>query len=160
MPQIRTATIVDAEVLARLVSDSFRPVAARFGLTPANCPTHPSFCTPEWIRADVRKGKSYYILSAGKVPCGCVAIEQPQPEVCYLQRLAVLPEFRRQGHGRALVEHVLAEAARRQAARVELAMIADHHELKAWYEKVGFTTMRTERFSHLPFTVAFLARAL
>jgi N-acetylglutamate synthase-like GNAT family acetyltransferase len=159
--QIRDATIDDADSLAGLVSRSFRDVAERFGLTPENCPTHPSFCTPEWIRADFQKRKQYYLLSsADEGACGCVAIEQPQPDICYLERLAVLPESRRRGYGRALVEHVLAEARRRRAARVELAIIGEHHELQHWYERHGFTFLRTARFPHLPFTVAFLGHDL
>jgi ribosomal protein S18 acetylase RimI-like enzyme len=158
--EIRKATLAEAEVLAQVVSRSFRDVAVRFGLTRENCPTHPSLCTADWIRSDFQKGKQYCLLSNAAAPCGCVAIEQPRPEVCYLERLAVLPEFRRQGHGRVLVEHVLAEAARRRATRVELAIIAEHQELRAWYERRGFVFLRTARYPHLPFTVAFLGREL
>jgi hypothetical protein len=59
-----------------------------------------------------------------------------------------------------LVEHVLAEAARRRAVRVELAIIADHQELREWYEKRGFTATRTARFPDLPFMVAFMGYGL
>jgi hypothetical protein len=40
--QIKAATIEDVSVLSGLICHSYRDVARRFGLTPKNCPKHPS----------------------------------------------------------------------------------------------------------------------
>ncbi|MBN1889574.1 MAG: GNAT family N-acetyltransferase [Thermoflexales bacterium] len=157
---IRDATANDAELLASLIRVAFRDVAERFTLTPSNCPTHPSNCTVEWIEAGLEKGLRYYVLEEGENACGCVALEQAGPDVCYLERLAVLPRFRHKGYGRALVEHVLEQAGRLGAGRVELGIIAGQDELRAWYEGLGFCVERTAKFKHLPFRVAFMARQL
>jgi GNAT superfamily N-acetyltransferase len=70
--------------------------------------------------------------------------------------LAVLPQYRKKGFGKTLVQHGLAEAARRGANRVEIALIAQHTELKTWYETLGFSAFRTKTFDHLPFDVTFM----
>jgi ribosomal protein S18 acetylase RimI-like enzyme len=70
--------------------------------------------------------------------------------------LAVLPRYRQKGYGRALVQHGFAEATKRDANRVEIAIIAQQTELKIWYEKFGFTAFRTKTFEHLPFDVTFM----
>jgi ribosomal protein S18 acetylase RimI-like enzyme len=155
-PVIREATREDAPLLAAVIRDSFRDVASRFDLTPDNCPTHPSNCVPEWVESATAKGMRYFVLESGGEPVGCVALEQAGPDICRLEWLAVLPKHRRHGFGDALVRHVLHEARRMGAATVKLAIIADHSELKAWYEQRGFAVTGSQRFDHLPFEVAFM----
>jgi hypothetical protein len=46
------ATQKDIDLLSRLVRDGFADVANCFGLTPQNCPKHPSNCTHEWVEKD------------------------------------------------------------------------------------------------------------
>jgi N-acetylglutamate synthase-like GNAT family acetyltransferase len=157
---IRDATAGDAGLLTSLIRAAFRDVAERLNLTPSNCPTHPSNCTVEWIEAGLEEGLRYYVLEEGENACGCVALERAGPDVCYLERLAVLPRFRHKGYGRALVEHVLEQAGRLGAGRVELGIIAGQAGLRAWYEGLGFAVERTAEFEHLPFRVAFMARQI
>ncbi len=154
--RIRDAISQDDELLARIIRESFRDVAERFGLTPENCPTHPSNCTPQWIASEMAKGVAYYVVEEGGTPCGCVALERAGPEVCYLERLAVLPSHRRSGYGTALVHHVLEEARRVGAGRLEFAIIARQSGLRDWYERLGFAVKNTKSFSHLPFDVTFM----
>ena len=146
----------DATLLAALIRKAYRDVAKKFALTPTNCPTHPSNCQPEWIKKSVDKGIEYFVLENNRTPCGCVAMEQAGPDVCYLERLAVLPHYRQKGYGETLVKHGLTEAAKRNTSRVEIAIIAQHTELKIWYEKLGFTAFHTRTFDHLPFDVTFM----
>ena len=157
---IRDASTSDISLLTTLIRNSFRDVADRFNLTSENCPTHPSNCTAEWIESALKKGIQYYILERQNVPCGCVALEQAQPDVFYLERLSVFPQFRRNGFGELLVNYALNEAKRLGAQRVEIGIISDQTELKAWYEKLGFSTKKESRFEHLPFIVTFMSREL
>jgi N-acetylglutamate synthase-like GNAT family acetyltransferase len=157
---IRDATKDDIPLLTKLIRDSFRDVALRFNLTYENCPTHPSHCTTEWIESALKKGINYYILERKNIPCGCVALEQAQPNVFYLERLSVLPQFRRNGFGEAMVSHGVNEAKKLGAHRVEIGIISDQTELKEWYKKFGFSVKSETRFEHLPFKVTFMLREL
>jgi ribosomal protein S18 acetylase RimI-like enzyme len=157
---IREASARDVPLLAGLIRDSFRDVGERFELTPENCPTHPSFCDEEWVGAAMRKGVRFFLLEDDGMKCGCVALEKAGPEVCYLERLAVLPERRRKGHGERLVLHVLEEARMLEASRVEIGIISDQGELKDWYRELGFEEKGRKRFEHLPFEVTFMYRRL
>lgn len=157
---IRDASTSDISLLTTLIRNSFRDVADRFNLTSENCPTHPSNCTTEWIESDLKKGVKYYILERENVSCGCVALEQAQPDVFYLERLSVLPQFRRNGFGKLLVNLALNEAKKLGAHRVEIGIISHQTELKEWYKKLGFSTKKESRFEHLPFVVAFMTKEL
>ena len=154
--QIRTCTREDVVVLAETTRGSFRGVAERFGLTEQNCPRHPSNCTADWIEKDMDRGVTYYVLEIEGRVAGSVALEWARPEVCYLERLAVLPDQRKRGFGKALVSHVLSEAGELGCRRVGIGVIADQAELKDWYRGLGFVETENREFAHLPFLVTFM----
>jgi N-acetylglutamate synthase-like GNAT family acetyltransferase len=153
---IRKADAVDVPLLSRLIRDSHQDVAERFGLTPDNCPKHPSNCTDEWIEKDLIRGVTYYIMEHNDVPVGCAAIEKASPDVCYLERLSVLPDQRRRGLGTALVHNVLLKAKTLCATELNIGIMANHNELKEWYRRIGFIEGETTVIKHLPFNVTFM----
>jgi N-acetylglutamate synthase-like GNAT family acetyltransferase len=157
---IKPATAKDIPELVGIIRNAFFEVAVRFGLTEANCPKHPSNCRPDWIKEALAKGVRYFILDSDGDSCGCVALEQASLEVCYLERLAVLPVLQRRGYGRALVDHILEEAKLSGARQVDIGIIAEHFELKEWYKKIGFVEQRKAHFPHLPFEVLFMSKTL
>jgi GNAT superfamily N-acetyltransferase len=157
---IRTADASDAELLVELIRKSHAAVARRFNLTPANCPKHPSNCTTEWIESDLARGVRYYLADWHGEPAGCVALEHTDPEMVYLERLAVLPEKRRNGLGRRLVERVFKETGALGVPMIGIGIISDFTELKAWYKKLSFKAGETKTFAHLPFKVLLMAYRL
>jgi len=157
---IRSCTPEDASVLAETIRTSFKDVAERFRLTRENAPRHPSNGTEVWIQKDMERGVTYFILENEASVAGCVALEVASPEVCYLERLAVLPQQRRRGFGEALVAHVLSKGRLLGAHRVDIGIIAEHTELKNWYKRLGFVEGESKEFSHLPFRVTFMSYEL
>jgi ribosomal protein S18 acetylase RimI-like enzyme len=155
MPII-SATREDAVPLARVVREANQDVAALFGLTIDNAPRHPSFCTAEWILADIDRGERYFIHRQSGIITGCVAFEQADATTAYLNRLAVLPQYRQSGIGSALVRHILTLAEEMGVAAVSIGIIAEHERLKRWYRGLGFVEAGTKTFAHLPFTVGYM----
>jgi N-acetylglutamate synthase-like GNAT family acetyltransferase len=93
-------------------------------------------------------------------PVGCVAIERTEGDLCYLERLAVLPQERNRGFGRQLVEHVFRTAREEKAQKISIGIIAKQADLKQWYQNIGFIEGETKEFNHLPFQVCFLTYEL
>ncbi len=153
-------------LLAACIRDSFRDVAERFGVTPDNCPTFASNITDERVGEEMAGGTAFYILENDGEPCGCVGLDlvhrdhwpdcPPGVTPGYLKRLAVLPQHRRRGFGKALVGHVLSEAKGRGCGRVRIGIIGEHTELREWYERLGFSVESQVNFERFPFTVAFM----
>ncbi len=154
---IRTCTLEDIGILTETIRKSFHDVAERFNLTEENAPSHPSNCTYNWIRHDMERGVTYFVLENKDGIAGCVACEKASKDICYLERLAVLPEKRNQGFGKALVERVLLKARELDADCVSIGIIAEHTELKNWYKKLGFVEGETRKFLNLPFLVIFMS---
>ena len=159
-PTIRPASVQDVPVLTDIIRTAYWDVAQRFHLTEQNCPTHPSNCREAWIQEALAKGIPYFVLESEGHPCGCVALEHASPEVCYLERLAVLPDVRQRGYGRALVTHVLDKAKALQVQHVDIAIIAEYTELRDWYRTLGFADVRRASFEQHPFDVLFMSIAV
>ncbi len=157
---IRKATLEDAEVLASIIRQSFHNVAKRFSLTKNNCPKHPSNCTRSWVESDMERGVAYFILFQNEMPIGCAGVESPSAEVCYLERLSVLPEVRGRHFGIELVHHAIDYAASKGARKLSIGIIAKQDELKAWYRNLGFYKVGVKHFPHLPFQVCYMEHHL
>ena len=105
----------------------------------------------------MNRGVTFYMLEKDGQSVGCAALEKISDEVCYLERLAVLPQERRKGFGEALVKHVLSKARLLDVYRVGIGIIAEHKELQNWYEKLGFEEVESKRFPQLIFQVTLMA---
>ena len=154
--QIVPASEHDAGQLARVVSEANKDVAEQFHLTIENAPRHPSFCTTEWILTDIARGQRYFVCRESGIIRGCVAFEQADAATAFLNRLAVLPAYRRRGIGSALVRHILDHSAEKGIETVSIGIIAEHDRLRNWYLGLGFREAGTRRFDHLPFGVMFM----
>jgi N-acetylglutamate synthase-like GNAT family acetyltransferase len=96
----------------------------------------------------------------GNKPVGCVAIEMASTQLCYLERLAVLPQERHKGFGHQLLEYAFRIAREENAKKISIGIIAKQADLKQWYQNIGFIECETKEFNHLPFQVCFLTYAL
>ena len=158
-PTLLPATDAERELVAALVARSHRDVAERFGLDAANGPKHPSRCTPAWIAAETARGDRYLVARVDGEAVGCVAVGFPDADTVHLNRLSVLPGWRRRGIGAALTRAVLEIAAGCGATRTTIGIIAAHDELAGWYRRLGFVDGATRRYRHLPFEVLEMAHA-
>ncbi|GAA0578111.1 GNAT family N-acetyltransferase [Rhizomicrobium electricum] len=158
--EIRAAAPDDAEQLAALIAAAFEDVADRFGLTRENCPGHTSFITADEVRRGMGFGNRYFMGFSGDAMCGAIAFRLPKNGNSMIEKVAVLPSFRHRGIGWRLVEHALAEARQCGADLAEIGIIADHTELRAWYERIGFRVTRQAHYEQLPFEVLHLQKAL
>ena len=157
---IRPATRDDAPLLLGIIREAFQTVYDRLGLTPENFPRHATNLGPDWVLRQMDEGSRFFILEESGTPCGCAAIEPQDAQTVELRRLAVLPAHRNKGYGRALTAHVLAEGRRLGARRAVLGLWADEHELREWYERLGFRFVETVSLPDVPRRVTHMAMDL
>ncbi|TCL76387.1 acetyltransferase (GNAT) family protein [Hydrogenispora ethanolica] len=146
------------EESAVLIRAAFGTVAAELRLTPANCPTNPAFLDRSDLEALRQKGVKLYALRKEGRSIGFVALEKADPELYYLEKLAVHPDYRHCGYGRQLLDFAFRTVRAAGGRRVSIAIIDENARLKRWYQAYGFRETGLKNFPHLPFTVCFLQK--
>ena len=98
----------------------------------------------------------------GNKTVGFVAIEQPDENQAkwYIEKLSVIPEFRKKGIGKKLMDHAITEIKKKGGSEISIALIDEQTILKEWYANMGFNHVLTKNFSHLPFNVCFMEMKL
>ena len=139
-----------------IIHRSFATVADDFGLTAENCPTNGAFIPLSRLQSDYDKGSLMFALYADGEIIGFMEIAAYNNEVCAIEKLAVLPEYRHYGYGKRLLDYAKQTAADKGYAAIHIGIIEENTRLKSWYADNGFVHTGTKVFPHLPFTVGFM----
>jgi ribosomal protein S18 acetylase RimI-like enzyme len=150
----------DYEECAGVIRDSFITVANDFNITRENAPTNPAFAGPDALVRMREKGIELYGAYNSSGCVGFVAIEKADENVSYMERLAVLPEYRHKGLGGMLLAFVFDTVRNSGGKKVSIGIINDNILLKDWYAKHGFIETGIRNFRHLPFEVCFMEKIL
>jgi ribosomal protein S18 acetylase RimI-like enzyme len=99
--------------------------------------------TPEKVRAKLASGRSVLALAGDRL-VGSVYYS-PEEGYVYLGRLAVLPEYRGQGIGTALVAEVERRARALGRPRVRLGVRVALPQIRALYDRLGYQVYEERR---------------
>ena len=143
-------------VSAEIIRRAFKTVADEFSLTRENNPAHGAFITDEKLFEEYRKGIKFFGLFEEEAQIGFAALEQKDNDIFYLEKLAVLPDFRHKGGGRALMDFTAGYARKMNGREISIGIIYENKRLLEWYSQYGFEETGTKIFPHLPFTVCFM----
>lgn len=143
-----------------VIRNSFATVAAQFKLTPENAPTNPAFIELQHLQRMQEKGIVLFGVFYDVVQIGFVAVEKKAENEFYMERLAVLPQYRHRGFGREIVNYVADYVAGQRGSRVLIGMMDQYTQLKAWYRSLGFEELYVTRHARIPFPVCYMERKL
>ncbi|WP_442880904.1 GNAT family N-acetyltransferase [Brevundimonas sp.] len=82
----------------------------------------------------------FLVVEQGNAPIGRLYLQRDEEGVLVVD-IGLLPDFRRQGIGRVLMEWVLREAADAQAAKVWLHVLEQNLPARRLYEQLGFVVV-------------------
>ena len=145
-----------------ILNSAFGTVAKQFGLTRENSPTNPAFMNAAELQAIIDRGVECYLAATGNVQNGFVAVEQSSKSetVYYIEKLAVLAEFRHEGLGRTLMSFAENRIKELGGEQISLGIVDENTVLKNWYISLGYNFESSKFFPHLPFRVGFLSKNL
>jgi GNAT superfamily N-acetyltransferase len=144
------------EECLELIHVCFKTVADKLGFTQENCPGHTSFMPMEKLQRFWDWGFLMFgLFDEQEKLCGYVSLSKiPEREnVLSIHNLCVLPELRKNGYGKMLLDFTKQKSKELGAEILFVDFIEEHTELKNWYIKNDFVHKGTEKYEHLPFTV-------
>ncbi len=158
MDFIRINPQEDLSATIRVLNAAFGTVAEKFGFTKETNPTNNAFIDASMLREQLDKGICLYAGIVDGEYGGCIAIEKSssQPDVYYIEKVAVLPQLRNKGYGIELINFATCKIKELGGRSISVSLIDSNTPLKNWYLSQGFTETSTKDFEHLPFRVCFM----
>ena len=89
----------------------------------------------------IAEGVAFFLVRAGGAPAGCGGIQIYGGEYGELKRMYVRPQFRGQGLGRAMLDHLTEYARSRGIGLLRLETGIHQHEAIGLYERAGFRSV-------------------
>ena len=154
--RMRALSMPDVSRYAEIIRRSFETVAKDFNLTRKNCPTHTSFISNAQLSAKFKDGYYPYGCYLDGLLVGFVSLTDQGGGAYELNHLAIVPENRRCGLGKAMLDHCKATVRTLDGYKITISLLEENTTLKNWYLKNDFVHTGTRRFEHLPFTVGFM----
>ena len=148
-----------------VIKRSFQTVADEFGFTIENAPRFTAFATTVerlfyQLEYEHRLLVAYYDDDGDGRILGYYSLMFLENSECELSNLCVLPEFRHQKIGEALLENAMSRARNKGCKKMKLGIVEENKRIRAWYEKHGFTHTHTVKYDYFPFTCGYMEREL
>lgn len=105
----------------------------------------------EIVRDMTTEGERYFLARRGDAPVGAFKIFIDTPKA-YIYAFGVLPEYRRQGYGREILEDIVPRLFREGWTAVGLEVDADNAPAQALYRLVGFRDVTVYGYYSLDIT--------
>jgi GNAT superfamily N-acetyltransferase len=149
IPELRTATLEDAELIARLTRECWVG-------KPINSSGHRE--TTETVEKSLREGHAIIMYLEG-VPVGSVrwypVMGESTPEVTYygaiaweIGRLGIIPAYRGRGLSTWLMNEIMIRATSSGIEELRLAVRTDEPGLLEFYKRQGFFEDSSIKYSH------------
>lgn len=146
-----------------VIKDSFMTVADEFGFTSENAPRFTAFAISNdrlyyQLDNEHRIMVAYYLDN--KVIVGYYSLLLQEDNQCELNNLSVLPDYRHNNIGTALLDDAIIRAKKMGCVKINIGIVEENKILRKWYEDKGFTHIGTRKFDFFPFTCGYMVKIL
>ena len=143
-----------------LIRQAFSEVADRLGFTRENSPNFSAYIEDETLLRTLKRPETTCMgIREGEKLVGFVAVA-PYSGDYEIARLAVAPNCRHKGYGRALMDAACEVARGMGLDVIYLGMVNENAVLKHWYEAQGFEAGEPFSIPNAAFTVCGMSKKL
>lgn len=159
---IKSISLEDIPQCVKVIRESFGTVAREFHITKENAPDFTAFSTNEEkiSRQFLIEHRPMFGCFQGGQLVGFYSLQRKDGRVCELNHLSVLPQFRKRGIGRQLLNHAFETAEKLGCSQMEIGIVEENQVLRKRYESNGFVHTGTEKFDFFPFTCGYMQKDL
>ena len=159
MDEVAFRLIAPAEKnqLLHVLHRSFKAAAEEYSFSRESNPRHGSFITLEDLDQLISRGLEMHGCFDHAELIGCVGIRQgDEAGLFHIEKLAVLPERRYKGFGRAIMKYAAGSITQRGGRAISIGIIDKNEKLKNWYKNLGFAETERVEPRSLPFVVCLM----
>ena len=154
---------IDIPECVAVIKNSFMTVADDLGFTAENAPRFTAFAISDdklydQLDSEHRLMVAYY-LDNGKI-VGYYSLLLQEDHQCELNNLCVLPAYRRNHIGAALLNDAMIRAKKTGCVKINIGIVEENRVLRKWYEDKGFIHTGTRKFDFFPFTCGYMEKNL
>jgi len=153
---IKPLSSVHLPEFADVIRKSFATVAKDYGLTIENFPNHWSFATNERLSEKLKNECYSFGYFKNEKLVGFVSLADIGKCVYELGTLAVLPEYRHLGYGKALINFCKEKTREFGGNKIVISLVDTHTVLKEWYLSNDFLYTETKKYEHIPLPIAYM----
>ena len=139
--------INDSRIITDIINKAFMTVAQEFNFTKENAPIHPAFIKPERIEKAINNGLKMFGYKINDRIIGCVGYSHNKERIYFIERLAILPEYRHLGIGQKLMEFIENEIKNIGGKIIEIHVTDKNIILREWYKKLGYVEIRIDEIN-------------
>jgi GNAT superfamily N-acetyltransferase len=159
MFSVREITKEEIAESAEIIRQSFKTIADEYGITEENTPTHGTFLKDEKLLDDFRGGvKMFGLFEWEEKQVGFVAVDKRDSGHYYLEKLAVLPDYRHRRGGKELLKHAEEFVKSVGGNTISVGIIYENKTLLTWCENYGYVKVETKNFPNFPFTICLMKK--
>ncbi len=153
----------DMPECVEVIKESFYTIANEFGFTTENAPRFTAFALTKNILINQLKNEHRpmygYFDDNGNI-IGYYSLASQNNEVCELNNLCVLPQYRHKHIGTKMLEDAYVKAKKAGYKKMSIGIVEENRVLRNWYEYNGFVHTGTKKFDFFPFTCGYMERDL
>ncbi|MGN1328665.1 MAG: GNAT family N-acetyltransferase [Eubacterium sp.] len=150
----------EIEKCVNLIKESFLTVASEFNITQDNAPKYVAFSTTvQKLAEQFNLGKPMFAAFENGVMAGYFSLDV-YDDICEINNLCVLPEFRHRKIGESLLQFALDEAKKLCVSKIKISIVDENKRLKTWYKTFGFVYTHSVKYDFFPFTCGYMELSL
>ena len=142
----------------RVIRESFGTVAEELGFHEGNAPRFTAFATTEDRLLWHMEGEHRLMFAFHDQDriVGYYSLHMVDGCMWELSNLCVLPGYRHNGIGSALLQHAVKTAREQGCQTLQIGIVEENRVLRKWYEDHGFNHTGIRKFDFFPFTCGYM----
>ena len=157
--------INDSKIITEILNKAFLAFAQEYNFTKENAPNHLAFINSDKVDSWLKNGLSMYGYKLENKLVGCAGNSHLMDQIFLIERVATLPEYRKLGIGKKLMEFNENEIKKNGGKIVEIHVTDKNIPLREWYKKQGYIEIRIEEvnipgIAKVPFKACIMNKEL
>ena len=150
----------DAKLVSDIIGKSFEEQARILQMNEQQYPYYVAFEKPEAVIKAMENGEAVCLLMDSERAIGTIRcnVDNNDSTKGYINRLAVLPQYRKNGYGKLLMDFAEDMLKKCGVMDIEISIVRQFDRLQVFYEMLGYAVTKDVTYSFFPFECRYMEK--